>query len=95
MSMSKVKSNNTYQSEVDKFSYNPWLQQIVAKHLKINGSLQGISSAVHSHSNATTNSYNKYSCSGDNSPKAGSTGKYMVHCYYGCQPGDKITTVIG
>jgi hypothetical protein len=26
---------------------------------------------------------------------AGSNGSYMIHCYYGTQPGNKITTVIG
>lgn len=87
--------NNNYRSELDMFASNPRLQKVAAEHLKIYGSLAGICNATYGGSSSSNNSNSRsYSSSGD-SPSAGSSGKYMVHCYYGSQPGNKITTVIG
>ena len=85
--------NNQYQSELDMFSNNPRFQKMVAEHLKIYGSLDGIMKATYGSSSSNYSSSS--SSSSDNLPSASSNGKYMTHCYYGYQPGNKITTVIG
>ncbi len=94
--MSHINGNtiiNNYRSELDMLAYNPVMQKFAEEHIKRYGSLSGIYSANFggSSSNSGSSSYS----SSDNSPTAGSNGKYMVHCYYGSQSGNKITTVIG
>lgn len=86
---------NNYRSELDMFASNPRLQQMAAEHLKIYGSLAGIYNAAYGASSSGNNSSSNSYLNSSNSPTAGSSGKYMVHCYYGNQPGNKITTVIG
>lgn len=96
MSCNNISHNSYYQSELAQFSSNPQLQQMIAGHLKTYGSLNGICNAAYGSSSSSTSSNSRnYANSGNNSPNVGSNGKYMVHCYYGCQPGNKITTVIG
>ena len=87
--------NNNYRYELDMFASNPRLQQMAAEQLKIYGSLAGIYSAAYGSSSHSNNSCSSSYSGSSDSPSAGSSGKYMVHCYYGNQPGNKITTVIG
>jgi hypothetical protein len=86
--------DNSYRSELDMFASNPMLQKFAAEQLKNYGSLAGIYNAAYGGSSSSNSGSRSYSGS-DNSPTAGSSGKYMVHCYYGSQSGNKITTVIG
>lgn len=86
-------NNNNYHSDLDSFSSNPRIRQIAAEHLRLYGSVSGITNATYNSSNNNTNT--KTTSYSSNSSTAGSNGKYMVHCYFGCQPGNKITTVIG
>jgi len=95
--MSTFNGNNSYnyRSELDMFASNPRLQQMAAEHLRIYGSLAGIYNAAYGGSSPNNNSGSRSYSSSSDSQSAGSSGKYMVHCYYGSQPGNKITTVIG
>ncbi len=95
--MSHINGNtiiNNYRSELDMLAYNPIMQKFAEEHIKRYGSLSGIYSAGFGGSSSSSNTSSCYSSS-ENSPTAGSSGKYMVHCYYGSQSGNKITTVIG
>ncbi len=86
--------NNNYQSELDIFASNPRLRKMAAEHIKIYGSIDGVMRATYSSSISTNKKSSSYS-SGENSPEAGSNGKYITHSYYGYQSGNRITTVIG
>jgi|Laugresu1bdmlbsd_1035121.scaffolds.fasta_scaffold211337_1 hypothetical protein len=87
-------NKNNYHSELEKLASNPTLQKFAEEHLQRYGSLAGIYSAAYGGSSFSNSGSRSYSGS-DNSPTAGSSGKYMVHCYYGSQSDNKITTVIG
>jgi hypothetical protein len=85
-------TNTTNTTEIDRISSNPQVQQMIKQQLKIYGSINGICSAAYSvPSNKTNNSSSSY----ESQPTVGTSGKYMVHYYYGHQPGNKIVTVIG
>lgn len=85
-----------YSKEVEAFSSDPRMRKMYAEHLKIYGSMEGIMRATYgSKSTSSSSSPNISSSSTSDSKPAGSSGNYMVHCYYGSQPGNKITTVIG
>jgi hypothetical protein len=85
--MSKFK---TLEEEIQAFSPIPGMQKMYREQLKIYGSMEGICRAVYGGSNSSS-----LNPTPSDSQPAGSSGKYMVHCYYGSQPGNKITTVIG
>jgi hypothetical protein len=93
MSHITYSNNNNYQSELSQFSSNPYIQQMAARHLKNHGSVNGIYNSVYGGS--TSNNTRNNSSIASNAPSVSSNGKYMVHCYYGCQPDNKLTTVIG
>jgi len=95
MSLYNTSSNNNYQIDLSQISSNPQIQQLALKHLKNSGSLNGIHNSVYGQSSSSNNNSSTYYNNGSVAPSAGSNGTYMVHCYYGCQPGNKITTVIG
>ena len=87
-----------YSKEVENFSSNPRMRKMYAEQLKIYGSMDGIMRAVYGSNSSSASSSEKpniSSSSTSDSKPAGSSGNYMVHCYYGSQPGNKITTVIG
>jgi hypothetical protein len=85
--------SNNYHSELNLYSSNPQLQKMAAEHLKIYGSIAGVINATYQTKTSTINSKNISDY--DNVPSINSNGKYMIHYYYGCQPGNRITTVIG
>lgn len=87
-------NNNNYRTDLELFAGMPTLQQFVKNQINSTGSLAGIYKVSYGGSSSSTNSNSYYSGS-DSSPTAGSSGKYMVHCYYGSQSGNKVTTVIG
>ena len=91
MTSFSISNNNTTKTELNQFSSDPYIQEMAARHLKNQGSLAGIYNSVYGNSTSS----NSHCSSTSNAPSVGSNGKYMVHCYYGCQPGNKITTVIG
>ncbi len=93
MSCTYSNSHNNYRNELDLFSAMPTLQKFVRDQINATGSLAGIYKTSYGGS-SPSNSNSNYSGS-DSSPTAGSNGKYMVHCYYGSQSGNKVTTVIG
>lgn len=94
MSYSYASNNNNYQTELDRFSSNPEMQRMLARQCKIYGSIDAVYRLAFTNTSSNNASRSNYN-SGEYSPSVGSSGKYMTHCYYGCQPGDKITTVIG
>ena len=94
MSIYNSSSNNIYQIDLNQISSNPQIQQLALKHLKNSGSIHGIHNSVYGQSSNNNNSSGYYN-NGSVTPSAGSNGTYMYHCYYGTQPGNKITTVIG
>lgn len=87
----QIEEMSSIEEQVQKFSSNPRMQKMAREHLKIYGSFEGIAKATYGGSSTSSS---PSSTPSDSAP-AGSSGKYMVHCYYGCQPGNKITTVIG
>ncbi len=94
MSNANIHINNSYQAMIEAYSSDPSIQKMMANQLRVYGSMDNIlraSATAYSSSRSNSNS----PTSSDNSPTASSNGKYMSHCYYGCQPGNKITTVIG
>ena len=98
MSFNKFSTNtntntntDSKKTEIDKIS-NPQVQQMIKQQLKIYGSINGICSAAYS---VSSNKPNNLPNSCDYQPTVGTSGKYMVHYYYGHQPGNKIITVIG
>ena len=93
MNSLSISNNNTTKTELSQFSSNPYIQEMAARHLKNQGSLAGIYNSVYGNSSSSNSRSNSSSTS--NAPSVGSNGKYMIHYYYGCQPGNKITTVIG
>ncbi len=87
--------SSSIEDQVKAFSDNPRMQDMLRNQLKIYGSMQGIYKAVYGGSNnSNSNGSSLYPSPSDSQP-AGSSGKYMVHYYYGCQPGNKITSIIG
>jgi hypothetical protein len=86
-----INVSNNYTSGLTSTSTK--FQKIIDEQLRRNGSVANIAKQVYS-SKTKSSSNNSY-YSGSESPTAGSNGKYMVHYYYGCQPGNRITTVIG
>jgi hypothetical protein len=90
--MSKPK---TLEEEIQAFSDNPIMQKMYREQLKVYGSMEGICRAVYGGSNNSNSNSSSINPTPSDSKSAGSSGKYMVHCYYGSQPGNKITTVIG
>lgn len=90
--MSKPK---TLEEEIKAFSDNPRMQDMLRRHLKIHGSMEGIYKAVYGGSNNSSSNGSSLNPTPSDSQSAGSSGKYMVHYYYGCQPGNKITSIIG
>lgn len=96
MSFYNTSSNNNYQTDLSQISSNPQIQQLALKHLKNSGSIYGIHNSVYGQSTSSNNNNSSsYYNNGSSSSSAGSNGTYMYHYYYGCQPGNKITTVIG
>lgn len=70
---------------------DPAIREMAARQNKIWGSTRALGNTLYG--NSSSNNAQKSGSS--DSKTAGSNGVYMVHCYYGCQPGNKVTTVIG
>jgi hypothetical protein len=90
MSHTYANANIKYQSELDAYT-NPRHRQIAEERIRLYGSINAMNRSIYGGSNNKSTSNH---CSSD-SIGASSNGKYMIHCYYGCQPGNKVTTVIG
>lgn len=90
-----MSKHKTLEDEIKAFSDNPRMQKMYREQLKIYGSMEGICRATYGGSNSSNSNSKSLNPTQSDSQSAGSSGKYMVHCYYGCQPGNKITTVIG
>ncbi len=88
------KNKDIYES----YSSDPSVQKMMRNQLKVYGTMENVMKASSNYLNSLSSSNNNkkdsYLCLTDSQP-ASSNGKYMTHCYYGCQPGNKITTIIG
>ncbi len=88
------KNKDIYES----YSSDPSVQKMMRNQLKVYGTMENVMKASSNYLNSLSSSNNNkkdsYPCLTD-SQAASSNGKYMTHCYYGCQPGNKITTIIG
>lgn len=89
-SSSNNNNNNNYPFNLNDHS-NPKIREMAARHNMMWGSSQAVGSALYGQSSNNTG----LSKSPSDSKTANSNGIYMVHCYYGCQPGNKVTTVVG
>ena len=89
---SSTRNNDNLPFDLSNHS-NPRIREMATRHNALWGSTQAVGYALYGSS--STNSTNSGSRSPSDSKTANSNGIYMVHCYYGCQPGNKVTTVIG